>query len=201
MEDSFKELKRRISTTANNRFNASSRLKRHNQLALSTVILFSLGLILFSLTSTLGIPTHSSSTLLNASTIFFSVAILTISTALSMSDFSLRSERHHDCGRELNALSLELERFSNNQAMRTSDEYEKYQKQYEQVLSKYENHKTIDHLFTKLSWSEQYESKWYRPVFAYAGLFREYIVYILLIFVEIIWLGIIYTPLAQSICH
>lgn len=110
MEKGFEDLKRRISVTTSNRFNASERLKRHNQYSLFTVIAFSLGLILVSITITLNIDVAVSRVILNASSIFFSVAILTISTALSMSNFGLRGEKHHDCGRELHALVLDIEK-------------------------------------------------------------------------------------------
>ena len=93
MLSGFEDLKRRVATTANNRFNASERLKRHNQFSLATVILFSLGLILVSITNTLNITVALNGMMLNASSIFFSVAILIISTALSMSNFGLRGEK------------------------------------------------------------------------------------------------------------
>ena len=198
MEKGFEDLKRRISVTTSNRFNASERLKRHNQFSLFTVIAFSLGLILVSITITLNIDVAVNRVVLSASSIFFSVVILTISTALSMSNFGLRGEKHHDCGRELHALLLDIEKSVLNNDLQSPDSYSNYQAKYEQILARYENHTKVDHLFTKFARSEDYPKKWYRGPIAYGRLWLEYSIYAILLIVEIVWLVIIYTPFSHA---
>jgi len=138
-DDIFKELDRRILTTATNRFNASSRLNRHNKFSLWTVMYFSLILILVSIFNIVSIQPNINQSLVNASSIFLSIVILTISTALSMSNFGARAEKFLDCGRELHALSFNFKKIINDTDLQTNENYEKYQKEYEYILSRYEN--------------------------------------------------------------
>lgn len=187
-KDKFNELDRRIQTTATNRFNASARLKKHDKFSLWTVMIFSLGLILVSILSALNVQSYNSPLFINISSIFFSIAILTISTALSMSNFGARAEKFLDCGRELHALALAFKVILSDYDARISDNYEKYQKEYEHILSRYENHKYLDHLYTRLMWKESYDQKWYNYLNTYFRFFVEYLIYIVLVIVEIVWM-------------
>lgn len=189
-ENIFIELERRIKTTATNRFNASSRLNKHNKFSLWTVMLFSLGLILVSI---LNLTEDICSKNVDIILIFFSVAILTISTALSMSNFGARAEKFLDCGRELHALALNFKTILNNENEQTNENYEQYQKEYEHILSRYENHELLDHLYTKLMWSDTYNQKWHHYINTYFRFFLEYIIYFILVGVEVLWI--------YFICH
>ena len=191
-ENIFIELERRIKTTATNRFNASSRLNKHNKFSLWTVMLFSLGLILVSI---LNITANIGSKNVDIALIFFSVAILTISTALSMSNFGARAEKFLDCGRELHALALNFKTVINKESTQTTENYAQYQKEYEHILSRYENHKVLDHLYTKLMWSDSYNPKWYHYINTYFRFFLEYIIYALLVGIEVIWIYLIFPTL------
>ena len=66
----FKELDRRILTTATNRFNASSRLNKHNKFSLWTVMYFSLILILVSIFNMVNVQPNVNPSFVNASSIF-----------------------------------------------------------------------------------------------------------------------------------
>lgn len=113
-QEIFVDLDRRIQTTATNRFNASSRVRKHDKFSLWTVIFFSLGLILASIFGALNVELKHSPLFINVSSIFLSITILTISTALSMSNFGARAEKFLDCGRELHALALKFKPIINN---------------------------------------------------------------------------------------
>jgi len=187
-DDIFKELDRRILTTATNRFNANSRLNRHNKFSLWTVMYFSLILILVSIFNIVSIQPNINQSLVNASSIFLSIVILTISTALSMSNFGARAEKFLDCGRELHALSFNFKKIINDTDLQTNENYEKYQKEYEHILSRYENHKLLDHLYTKLLWKDTYKPKYYNYIDTYIRYFFEYIIYVLLFITVSTWM-------------
>jgi uncharacterized integral membrane protein len=184
----FKELDRRILTTATNRFNASSRLNKHNKFSLWTVMYFSLILILVSIFNMVNVQPNVNPSFVNASSIFLSVVILTISTALSMSNFGARAEKFLDCGRELHALSFNFKKIINDTSLQTNENYEKYQKDYEHILSRYENHKLIDHLYTKLLWKDSYNPKFYNYIATYLRYFFEYFIYFLLFITVSTWM-------------
>lgn len=198
MEEKFNELKRRIATTANNRFNASARLNLHNQWSLCTVISFSLGLILVSIAQVSNLTVAFSSAAINAFSIFFSVVILVFSTVLSMSNFVSRADKFLDCGRELHALSLQLVKILYNHSLQTDETYDKHQTEYANILSRYENHQKIDHLFTKLAWSDQYSPVWYRWTITYGRYAAHFSIYVFLIATEIGWLVALFFPSIYS---
>ena len=187
-DDIFKELDRRILTTATNRFNASSRLNRHNKFSLWTVMYFSLILILVSIFNIVNIQPNFNPLFVNASSIFLSVVILTISTALSMSNFGARAEKFLDCGRELHALSFNFKKVINDSSLQINENYEKHQKEYEHILSRYENHKLIDHLYTKLLWKDSYKLNFWNYNTTYTRYFFEYFIYVLLFCIVSIWM-------------
>lgn len=188
MDNKFIELKRRINITATNRFNANTRLNRHNKFSLWTVMAFSLGLILVSIINVIESTSNKDSTTIDISLIFFSVSILTISTALSMSNFGARAEKFLDAGRELHALLLDFEKIISDSRMQTIDNYEMYQKEYEHILSRYENHKLLDHKITKLKFKEVYKPGILNYIDVLIRFFLEYSIYIILIIIEIYWL-------------
>lgn len=188
MNESFKQLKNRVDATATNRFNASNRLKNHNNFSIYVVMLFSLGLILVSLASTLNLTINITKQSLDLTSIFLSIVILVISTALSMNNFGVRSEKFHDCGRELQTLLIRINKILSKEEYQTSEQYDEIQSEYETILSKYENHKTIDFLYTKARWTKTYEPKLYRYPLAIAFSFVEHSIYLVLTLVEIFWL-------------
>jgi hypothetical protein len=203
MQKDFEELKRRIDVTTKNRFEASNRLNNHNKCSLGTVIAFSLGLILVSIIQVTKLPTTFSENAISASSIFLSVFILVLSTALSMSNFPSRADKFLDCGKELQSLSSRLVKVISILNLQTSEQYDSFRAEYDSILSRYENHQPIDHLFTKLTWSEQYNSfskntlNWLNAYFRYAV---HFVIYIFLIVVEITWLiALFYAPL-EKLC-
>ncbi|MBU0925438.1 SLATT domain-containing protein [bacterium] len=181
----FLELKRRMMITATNRFNANTRLNRHNKFSLWTVISFSLGLIFVSIINVVHINSIINSSYIDISLIFFSVTILAISTALTMSNFGARAEKFLDSGRELHALVLDFEKIIDDISLQNITNYEKYQKEYEHILSRYENHKLIDHKTTKIKNKNEYNQKWYNYIDVFIRNILEYTIYIVLFFIEL----------------
>lgn len=193
MKDTFEEIYKRIDKTASCRFNASNRMRRHNTLSLAIVIFFSLGLIFVSLARALEINTSINGQSLDLMSIFFSITILVVSTALSKSDFGIRSEKFHDCGRELHSLLMKVKKNLDNTTLHTEQNYDDLQAMYERVLAKYDNHKPVDYYHVKAQWTDSFQKRWYRVPVALFHSFLEYFIYFTLLIMEIVWLVYVFT--------
>lgn len=192
LKDAFSELHKRIDKTASCRFNASNRMRRHHNLSLTIVILFSLGLIFVSLARALEINTSIDGQSLDLMSIFFSIAILVVSTALSKSNFGIKSEKFHDCGRELHALLMKIRKILADSSLHTEQNYDNLQALYEGVLAKYDNHKPVDYYHVKAQWTDSFQKRWYRVPVALFNSFIEYFIYFTLLVIEFAWLVYIF---------
>lgn len=135
-------LRQMISKTVAARFQASRRLDCHNKLSLFSIALFSIILILVALLQLVSFRFSFDSVVVNIGQAFLSILILCFSIAISMSDFSLKSSKHHECGVQLNELVYKL---MNKWGVVLSDqEYEQRLSEYFNILSKYENHTEAD---------------------------------------------------------
>lgn len=135
-------LRQMISKTVSARFQASRRLELHNKLSIFSISLFSIILILVAILQLVEFGFSFSGVVVNIGQVFLSIVILCFSIAISMSDFSLRSSKHHECGVQLNKLVYKL---MNKWGVVLSDEeYEKSLNEYFDILSKYENHGESD---------------------------------------------------------
>ena len=135
-------LRQMISKTVAARFQASRRLDFHNKLSLFSISLFSIILILVALLQLVEFDFSFGSVAVNIGQVFLSIVILCFSIAISMSDFSLKSSKHHECGVQLNELVYKL---MNKWGVTLSDqEYEQRLSEYFNILSKFENHTETD---------------------------------------------------------
>lgn len=136
------KLRQMISKTVAARFQASRRLDLHNRLSLFSISLFSIILILIALLQLVEFDFSLNNVAVNIGQLFLSIVILCFSIAISMSDFSLKSSKHHECGVQLNELVYKL---MNKWGVVLSDqEYEQKLGEYFSILSKYENHTEAD---------------------------------------------------------
>ncbi|PAA26007.1 SLATT domain-containing protein [Pseudomonas fragi] len=135
-------LRQMISKTVAARFQASRRLDFHNKLSLFSISLFSIILILVALLQLVEFGFSFDSVVVNIGQVFLSIVILCFSIAISMSDFSLKSSKHHECGIQLNELVYKL---MNKWGVVLSDqEYEQKLNEYFDILKRYENHTEAD---------------------------------------------------------
>lgn len=135
-------LRQMISKTVAARFQASRRLEFHNRMSLFSISLFSIVLILVSLFQLVGFHFALSDQVVNIGQVFLTIIILCFSIAISMSDFSLRSSKFHECGVRLNKLVYKL---MNAWGVTLSEhEYELKLEEYFNILNSYENHTDAD---------------------------------------------------------
>ena len=154
-----KTLYRKISKTAKTRFEAAKRLKYkdkalHYFLAIASVILLSIS-ITTNDKKTIASKTNEVSVAANDNNsskttekkcsakewqIFISIIILVLSLLTQAEDYRTRGIRMHDCAVVLNNLSRKIIHLETDD----SDELEKIEAKYSDVLQKYENHEDID---------------------------------------------------------
>jgi len=170
-------LRQMISKTVAARFQASRRLDFHNKLSLFSISLFSIILILVALLQLVEFNFSFGSVAVNIGQVFLSIVILCFSIAISMSDFSLKSSKHHECGVQLNELVYKL---MNKWGVTLSDqEYEQRLSEYFNILSKFENHTETDNsrVNKKTEYVEGTDFRYY----------SGFSLYFLLIFVSLGW--------------
>lgn len=151
------EVRQMISKTASSRFQASRRFALHNYLSLLSVSFFSLVLIITSTPQIANYKFLANPTIVNIGQLSLSILLLSLSIAIGLSDFSLKSHQHHACGMELNKLATLLKNKWDQHL--ESAEYNEYIEKYYLILEKYENHLEIDHkkanqskcIFSKIS--------------------------------------------------
>lgn len=137
------ETRQMISKTASSRFQASRRFALHNHLSLLSISFFSLVLIVTSIPQIANYTFLVNPTFFNIGQLSLSILLLSLSIAIGLSDFSLKSHQHHACGMELNKLATLIK----NKWDQNLDpaEYNEYIEKYYSILEKYENHSEIDH--------------------------------------------------------
>lgn len=182
-ENHFEELHDRVQKTATSRFFAHERLKAKVNASLWTITFFSMGLIFIPLIETFKlnpnvVPAHSSFI-----QIVLAIVILVISVILSMTNYSVRADRMHQCGMLLNALARKIHRYINEKA--TSEVYEIAAKEYDEILQRHENHASIDYLYTKNHMKNYYKNSWYFPFYIRVIYFVQFTPYIGLLALEV----------------
>ena len=191
-ENHLEELYDRVQKTATSRFYAHDRLKNHHNAALWTIAFFSMGLIFIPLIATFGLESRFSTQYSSFIQVVLAIVILVISVILNMTNFSVRADRIHQCGIILNALARKIHRHVNDKS--NSEIYDGLVKEYDDVLHRYENHSSLDYLYTKNHMTNYYKNPWYFPIYIKILYLFQFIPYLLLLWLEISWVYILVTP-------
>ena len=190
-ENYFEELYDRAQKTANSRFNAHRRLTHHNNASLWTISCFSIGLIVIPLIQTFGLETRFSSEYNSFIQVVLAIVILVISIILNMTNFAVRADKIHACGMALNTFSRKVHKCTREPY--ESNDYDRLVNEYEGILQQYENHSNIDYLFTKMRMTNYYKSLWWFPVYVYGLYTIQFLPYILLLAIELVWIYMLVT--------
>lgn len=147
LENKVEELLRRTKKTTKSRYRASERLERHHKFSQWTVAFISVALVFIPLMQAFNVETGIDAVYLNATQAILAVLVLVYSLLLGQENFVSRAQAMHRNG-------VELGRFARNLAAKNEsipdDEYHKLVEEYYDILEKYENHKPVDYLFTRL---------------------------------------------------
>ncbi|MGY8898832.1 MAG: SLATT domain-containing protein [Paraglaciecola sp.] len=186
----YQELYDRVNKTTKNRFAAQRRLEHHNKAVLWTITLSSIFLLITPLAQGFGLALTQDETLIDFVQILLTVVILAVSIILSTANFAVRGERIHNCGMELNGLGR---RIYPKIALTTEDnEYKDINKEYDEILRRYENHTKVDFMRTKLDMSQYYQPPfWYRPVF-FLRYLSEFWLYIVILLAGASWVAVLF---------
>lgn len=146
----FDELHRLVDITAKARYRAATRLGMHGMWSQWTLSLLAIGLIIVSVISISGMKTNFSELYTDVMQIIFSVVILTYSLLLGMGNFSAREERLLRCGMELSRIVRRIKPFRGKEDEKHETTYSDLTTKYYECLEKYENHKDVDYLASRL---------------------------------------------------
>lgn len=182
----FDQLHHSVRDTARIRFHFAHRLSRQARLSQWTIAILSVALILISLISGLGIHTSLSGPVQTVVQVGLAVLVLVFSLLIGSENYSLRADKAHRCGVDLNYLMRKLESYRGKDG--PDERYEYFSDRYYEVLNQYENHDDIDYLTFTLSASErkdkyphrgQYILAWF---FIYGRYWLGFLPYLLLFF-------------------
>ena len=186
LENRLHELLRRTKITTKSRYRASERLERHHKLSQWTVSLISAALVFVPLAQAFGIANGIQAIYLNATQATLAVLILVYSLLLGQENFVSRAQAMHRNG-------IELGRFARKLAGKgdsvPDNEYFQLAEEYYDILDKYENHKPIDYLYTRLAETPTNANEWVifvglwvKARFITAMIFSHYLLAIAFVF-------------------
>ena len=196
LDNRLKELLRRTKITTKSRYRASERLERHHTLSQWTVSLISAALVFVPLVQAFRISVGIDAIYLNATQATLAVLVLVYSLLLGQENFVSRVHAMHRNG-------VELGRFARKLAGKGDDvpdnEYFHLAEEYYDILDKYENHKPVDYLYTRLATTPTSRSEWV----VYCGLWIKARVTTMLIFshyiIAMAFVGFIFYALFSGI--
>ncbi|WP_417536562.1 SLATT domain-containing protein [Methylophaga sp.] len=191
-ENHYEELLDRVQKTSTCRLFAHERLKAHHSASLWTISCFSMGLVFIPLVHTFGLQSRFTLEYSSFIQVVLAIVILVISIILNMTNFSVRADRIHRCGMQLNTLARRIHRHINDDS--GADTYDSLVKEYDDILQRYENHSRIDYLYTKNHMTNYYKTPWYFSVYIRVLFIFQFLPYLLLLSLEVIWIWYLVTP-------
>ena len=181
--DAYEKLGDNVYLVTKNYFAASKRLALHNSASQWTLSLLSLGLIVIPLLTVTKIPMRYPQNIVDFGSISLAVGVLMFSLLLGTNSYSVRSDRMHHAGLELNELMREM-RYLVNDPEGKVRQYRDFDKRYGNILQRYENVDDVDYTKGKISIIRKEPVPWSLR-FRYWFLFgREMIIYVIALLLE-----------------
>lgn len=178
--------------TAKCRYNAAVRLQRQGKFAFFTTTVLSLGLIFIPLMQNAGVPLAYRSNVLNMMQIFLAVAVLVYSVVIGTARYEYRAENLTECGDKLKELIRALDKDREAKASFSNEDLTKSQERYSDIATDTENHTRSDYRLAMLEMDNDYFisglPRLQQYVFAYADRFTAYIVPIMMITFEVVFI-------------
>ncbi|TPN82802.1 SLATT domain-containing protein [Aquimarina algicola] len=169
-KDFLEELKHKIWSTKGTRFTADSRLKTIAKYSTLSISFLSAYLIIFGLVSVYNLYNPNA---INPNVIAFtitalSILVLVFSLLENAQNYPVKAKNFHDCALDLADLYNELQNYkSYEKDAAEKDKLEfckKLQKEYQNILRRYENHNPIDNNFFRIKHPDYYSIKWYEQI-------------------------------------
>lgn len=157
LDNRLHELLRRTKITTKSRYRASERLEQHHKFSQWTVSLISVALVFIPLVQTFGISAGIEPIYLNATQATLAVLVLVYSLLLGQENFISRAQAMHRNGVELGRFARKL---AGKGDVVSDEEYFALAEEYYNILEKYENHKPVDYLYTRLTETPSNFNEW-----------------------------------------
>ncbi|KAA1157586.1 SLATT domain-containing protein [Pseudoalteromonas fuliginea] len=172
-----KQLNYSLWSTSRTRFAASKRLQRKHELSGRTIAFTSAYLILLSLLQIFSEET-SLTQLLTYSSISLAIVILVVAQLENSSNYSLKAHKHHECGLLINSLYKKLRRLKHEYKDKEQDEkfwveVNKYDDEYNNILTRFENHEDLDFSIFKANYPK-YEDHRCNKLYVYKTKLHYY---------------------------
>lgn len=200
LEKSFlEELNYKIWSTKGARFEADKRLGRKFKLSNLTFSILSAYLIIASLISVYRLNENFNANLLAYVITALSIMVLVLSQYDTSQNYQLRAKEFHNCALELSILYNKLRIFKTLSESNTLEETQKFcnelSSQYQEILSKYENHNSIDYLTFRITHLDYFTelSKWDVFVVKFKSFISLYGFYLTIILLPLIVLLLIFS--------
>ena len=161
LEKSFlEELNYKIWSTKGARFEADKRLTIISKMSNISLSILSAYLIISGLISVYNINSEMSFDIINYVVTALSIILLVLSAHENAQQYNLRAKEFHNCGLELSKLYDKLRIFKTLNEKAGSYEKRNFaiqlSKEYQHILSKYENHLSIDYENFKITHTEYF---------------------------------------------
>jgi len=162
LEKSFlEELNYKIWSTKGARFEADKRLTIKSKMSNISLSILSAYLIIAGLISVYNIHSNIKLDLINYVVTALSIILLVLSQYENSQNYNLRAKDFHNCGLELANLYNKLRTFKTMNEKPSEDEKKNFtnalSEEYQRILSKYDNHLSIDYLNFKISHTEYFK--------------------------------------------
>lgn len=165
-KDFLEELKHKIWSTKGTRFTADSRLKTIANYSTLGLSFLSAYLIIFGLVSVYNLynPNTVDANIIAFTITALSILLLVFSLLENAQNYPVKGKNFHDCALDLADLYNELQNYKSYE--KDASEKDKlefcknHQKEYQNVLRRYENHDPIDNKKFRLKHPDYYSIKW-----------------------------------------
>lgn len=192
VKDATEKLQMSMRTTAKCRYNAACRLQSQGKFAFFTTTTLSLGLIFIPLMQNAGIALAFKPSVLNMMVIFLAVAVLVYSVVIGTARYELRAENLTECGDKLKELIRDIDKDREIKEEFTESQLAKYQERYSDIVTDTENHIRSDYRLAMHEMTRDYYltslPRLINFLLAYSSHFSAYIVPIIMILFEIIFI-------------
>lgn len=193
MDEEIERLYKNYWITKGSRFIAAKRLELHDDFSSVTIALVSVYVIILNLTIILPANQKPLSTdLVTFITICLSILILVVSLLISSKNYKMRARDFHECGREIKKIYDIVALWKNRNITPTEYEIKTINKKYNDIIDKYENHKTVDFKMFQSNNLSEFEHKC--PNWFYVKVkvlfYKNYLLYLLIILSPLLCLSL-----------
>lgn len=203
-KDFLEELKHKIWSTKGTRFTADSRLKTTAKYSTLSISFLSAYLIIFGLVSVYNLynPNAINPNIIAFTITALSILVLVFSLIENAQNYPVKAKNFHDCALDLADLYNELQNYKSYAVDASENDKLEFcnnlQKEYQNILRRYDNHDPIDNRFFRIKHPDYYQIEWHEWIWTPLIYFvNTRLIYLALMLIP----GIILYFLVTNITH